>query len=340
MGDRFSDHWRLMAIVICLLAGGEGALAFHEGGVASCGGCHVMHDGVAGALLIADSPSDLCLSCHAERLGEVLGLDPLAPPPERGGGNFVFLLEDNINDGPDGATNPIPGDAAGHNVVAPGHGLAADRRNSFAPGGTFPADRLGCTSCHDPHGRDTFRLLLGAGPVQDDLAQFSFPAPDADGIEIEGAPESPNNHTAYRAGMSDWCGNCHGRFHDEGDPDFEHPSDENLDSDIVLQYNRYNGDEDPTGGFFATAYLPEVPFEDPSSTITGRTGTSSISRVMCLSCHRAHATSAPFAGRWDFNVSLLAADGLPSGSYPIPDPYASPNQGPLCTKCHEGGAPD
>jgi hypothetical protein len=61
--------------------------------------------------------------------------------------------------------------------------------------------------------------------------------------------------------------------------------------------------------------------------------------VMCLSCHRAHATSAPGAGRWDFNVSLLAEDGVESGSYPIPDPYMSASQGTLCTKCHEGGPP-
>ena len=46
---------------------------------------------------------------QAGALGEVLGTNPLAPPPERGAGNFVFLFETNINDAPDGATNVIPG---------------------------------------------------------------------------------------------------------------------------------------------------------------------------------------------------------------------------------------
>ncbi len=32
--------------------------------------------------------------------------------------------------------------------------------------------------------------------------------------------------------------------------------------------------------------------------------------VLCLTCHRAHATSSPDAGRWDFNVTLLFEDGL------------------------------
>jgi hypothetical protein len=55
---------------------------------------------------------------------------------------------------------------------------------------------------------------------------------------------------------------------------------------------------------------------------------------MCLTCHRAHASSAADAGRWDFQVTLLHEDGAESGSYQIPDPYASTNQRSLCNKCH------
>ena len=70
---------------------------------------------------------------------ETLGDDPANPPPEVGGGNFVFLLEDNLNDGHAGASSPIPGHAAGHNVLAPGHALGADATLTTAPGGSFPA---------------------------------------------------------------------------------------------------------------------------------------------------------------------------------------------------------
>ena len=55
---------------------------------------------------------------------------------------------------------------------------------------------------------------------------------------------------------------------------------------------------------------------------------------MCLTCHRAHASSGPNAGRWDFNITFLSEDGLESGSYPLPDPYADPAQRSLCNKCH------
>ena len=195
-----SSRLRWFAVGLLLALGGPVA-AFHDGGVADCQGCHLTHDGAVvpsapGNLLIAESPSDVCLTCHSEDLGAVLGSDPLLPPPEHGAGNFVFLWEDNLNDASDGATDPIPGEAAGHSIVAPGRGLAPDYRNPAAPGGFFPSDRLGCTSCHDPHGNSNFRLLYGAGPVQGDLFTFTNAAPVAVGIDLAGAPESNSNHTA------------------------------------------------------------------------------------------------------------------------------------------------
>ena len=272
----------LHLLCLLLLAGlSRPVLGFHSGGVGSCNGCHVMHAtdegmtvapspiGVPG-LLLAETPSDVCLRCHADADGAVLGTNPLMPPPERGAGNFVFLFEENLNDAPDGAVNPISGDAAGHNLVAPAYGLAADARHSVSPGGFFPASEMGCTSCHDPHGNAGFRMLRGVGEVQGGVAVFSFPAPQAEGIPLDGAAESSTFHTAYQSGVSDWCGNCHGRYHDDfetpavpggGDP-LEHPSDEILDSEIRNRYNLYNGTADPMGGSAASAYLAAVPFED------------------------------------------------------------------------------
>jgi len=69
------------------------ALAFHDGGVAHCNGCHTMHNSEQGALVDPDSPngnpwllrdgtpSDTCLGCHAGDGGgyHVLASDPLIP---------------------------------------------------------------------------------------------------------------------------------------------------------------------------------------------------------------------------------------------------------------------
>ncbi len=325
------------------------AMAFHSDGTATCANCHVEHISQEGVLvdpshpsgnrwlLITATPSDLCLSCHAEQNGAVFGRNPLIPPPEKGAGNFVFLLENNINDGPNGVTNPINGDAAGHNINAPSYGVTADRLFLSAPGGTYPSSELGCTSCHDPHGNSNFRFLYGAGPIIDGSATFSFPAPLAKGIDLAAGSESNNNHTAYNSGMSAWCGNCHTNYLDSHGRSFAHPTEKILEGEIIRQYDIYNGTADTAGGVAANAYLADVPFEDNAITISSTNGPTSSSRLMCLTCHRAHASSAPHAGRWDFNVTLLSQDGLNSGSYPIPNPYSNPTQTGLCYKCHPTG---
>ena len=336
---------KIFALAFALVFVASPALAFHDGGVAHCNGCHTMHNSQDGILVDADaengnpyllvdgSASDVCIACH-DHIEHTLGDDPLNPPALKGAGNFVYLLEDNLNDGHNGALNPIPGDAAGHNLVAPGHGLAADGTLFVSPGGGFPAAVMSCTSCHDPHGADTFRFLYGAGrQVQGSAYTFAFDAPDAEGLSMFFGEESPTLHTAYKGGMSAWCGNCHGDFHANGTK-LIHPSGEAMGGGIAQTYNLYNGTMDQLGGVQATAYLPEVPFEDPANTTVSTAGPGATSQVSCMTCHRAHATSAPDAGRWDFSVTFLHEDGVESGSYAIPDPYANLNQRSLCNKCH------
>ena len=109
-----------------------------------------------------------------------------------------------------------------------------------------------------------------------------------------------------------------------------------LGASVSQRYNEYEGDARPGSGGQPTAYLPEVPFEDPANAPASTEGPTLRSRLMCLSCHRAHGSSAPASGRWDFGVSLLADDGRESGSHRIPNPYGDPAQGPLCAKCHAG----
>ena len=337
----------IFLIVISLFSGP--VAAFHSGGVAYCGACHVMHNqdnGIAyGAngrphLLNDDSPTAICLSCHADQNGAVLTLDPLAPSPERGPGNFVFLYEDNINDGEGGIDNPIGGYAAGHSIVEPSLGLESDPIYSTAPGGTFPSGNLSCTSCHDPHGNQNFRMLRGAGPIsehgQGPPYNFAYPAPQAVGLPLASRiSETSDNHTAYISGMSNWCANCHGQYHDlVGAQNFQHEFNVSFGEEQIGSYNSYNGIEDSLGGDPGQSYIPEVSFEDYLATVNQTSGPTVSSRVTCLTCHRAHASSSPAAGRWDFKTLFLDLDGLQSGSYPIPSPYNGYQEPPLCRKCH------
>lgn len=318
----------------------------HLGGVAACDYCHTMHNSQDNAPIDPDHPegnahllrrataTEVCLLCHADYVSHNFGSDPLNPGGVVGAGDFVFLLEDNLNDGHGGAGNPIPGRAAGHNVVVPSMNVGPDDVLTVAPGGEYPSDRLGCTSCHDPHGNGNFRNLYDVGQVaQAGFFAYTNPAPDAEGKSIYHGYESNSRHTAYQGGMSEWCANCHSEYH-ASLADFKHPSGLLLGPDIAEAYASYDGSDDPLGGAFSTAYLAQVPFEDPSNTTTSTQGPTEASRIMCLTCHRAHASSAPDAGRWDFALTFLEDDGVASGSYPIPNPYGSLNQRSLCNKCH------
>lgn len=344
-----------LAVAVAALAFmGTPALAFHDGGVAHCNGCHTMHASAdnpadtptGNAFLLKQSNStDTCTRCHNVSYGNTWGTSVDAPGLVYGGGQFVFLLEDNLNDGHAGSDPArwIPGHQAGHNVISPDKGTIADPVNSMAPGGSYLAAFMHCTSCHDPHGQGGhFRILYGA-PYSPKAMGYPYtfvnPAPEAVGISWSGSSpgETNSNHPAYNSGMSAWCGNCHGDFHGGGSPAvLRHPTGVGVGGTIAANYGVYNGtghyDGDPT-----LSYLSLVAFEDPAVTTTSTDGPSSSSRVMCLTCHRAHASSAVNAGRWDFDVTIWEEEGLESGSYAIPNPYAATagiHQRSLCNKCH------
>ena len=267
----------LILAAAAVLVTGAPALAFHDGGVAACNGCHTMHNSSNGqpmnfnatgtgpglpvgqgypALLLFANKSDTCLRCHGNNTASygVWSADPAAPNvarANRGAGDFVFLQEDNINDGRGGGTNPILGHAAGHSVVSGIKNTVADPVLTTAPGGTFPAAGLACTSCHDPHGTSSYRLLYQDGQRVDTALYTSTIV--ADGIALSTTVgESATNHNAYRSGYSGWCGTCHGNFHQRSS-NLIHPSGEPLGSDIATVYNMYNGTTDcianpPAGG--------------------------------------------------------------------------------------------
>ncbi len=163
---------------------------------------------------------------------------------------------------------------------------------------------------------------------------FTSDAPVAE--KNDGSAETPTNHTAYQSGMSEWCGNCHRDFEQIG-ATHKHKVAEPLDADISLAYNLYNGSDDLIGGNPATAYWPEVPFEDLTMTPASDQGSTSNSEVMCLTCHRAHATSAASAGRWDFNVTFNEEDGDAWGTFELAQRISNLSTNAnrsLCNKCH------
>jgi len=370
----------LVAIVAVMTFGlADTASAFHGGGVAHCDGCHSMHQSadnpISGAgnssLLKGSDASSTCLNCHDGSGGyHVNSADGVGNP--KAGGDFYWIANpyNTVVRG-----NPVVwgGDNAGHNVVALDYSMLADANpeNATAPGGTYPAAVLGCTSCHDAHGRI-------AGPVTSQLpisVSGSYGAADpTDGsihgnYRILGGPGYVTQGTAFTAappvatangssgttvnygqGMSEFCANCHGTYINDS---HKHPAGdgEHLNG-YGANYNKYVKTGD-TSGVVGSAFDSLVPFErgvsdgsllDDTSTL----GTDSNSNVMCLSCHRAHASAFNNAGRWDFETEMLAESAaLESGDVTAGAAVYYKNgvvidvvteygeyQRSLCNKCH------
>jgi hypothetical protein len=299
-------------------------------------------------LLQAANATDACLNCH-DAYGQFLDGTGYGA-----GGDFYWLTK-TFTWSSHGSPHSSPGDSHGHNVISPAKGVVVDAMLATAPGGDFNSNHLGCTSCHDPHGNQNFRLLYGsgAGPVYAG-GRYSFgeDAPLAKGnsrrtLKDTSGEETNSAHTIYKSGMSLWCANCHENFHSDNTTNFVHP-EEHLNG-LADAYNAYVSTDDQASGVQATSYWGLVPFEavdvDLGTANSGNytLGPAANDEVMCLTCHRAHASAFTDAGRWDFNVTFIAE------SHPmLTDGGADPedidnmyydytfvaNQRSLCNKCH------
>jgi len=189
----------------------------------------------------------------------------------------------------------------------------------------------------------TYRLLAGLNyaPVSYPSVPFAVPAPVAVAPNTYNRSEaSSDTRVAYGKGMSEWCANCHGLFHGQatGSPGSElrHPSGASAvlttsPTNIVSNYNNYVATGNLTGTAGTTTpppgfpYSSLVPFEEGIDDLTKLVldavtdGTASNNKsatgsnnVMCLTCHRAHASGFSHMTRWDITQTFLV-DG--TGNY-------------------------
>jgi len=362
----------ILAMVAGLFLMSGTAFAFHAGGVAHCNGCHSMHNSAdnpregsafSASLMKGTDPSSTCLNCHAGSGGYHSSSTDGGNMNE--GGDFFWIKETSIYDYSNwsGLHDNVPSNQ-GHNVIAYDFNLIVDPANVTAPGGSFPSNILGCNSCHDPHGQVAGGTGSGTAAIS---VSGSYGAADPTDGSIHGnyrilydygpgqmapvatANGSSGTYVDYGSGMSDWCLACHTQYSASN----MHPTDDPVPA---IAYNGYKASGDFTG-LVATAKDALVPFErgvtdgallDELSTAGISTGTET---VMCLSCHRAHASAFDNALRWDPNTEFLEHSAilheatttlLVDGAIPY---YAlgaevdiltdyGPWQRSLCNKCH------
>jgi hypothetical protein len=378
----------LIAIIITLTLHGI-AFAFHDGGVATCEGCHTMHNSLESqGMITGGGPGNpaashvfllrgvdggsTCLNCHATGSltpdqhhiatypATLAGVPPTQYTP---GGDFGWLKKEYTWTSSEGmTTGSSRGERHGHNIIATDFGFVQDSTQVVAPGGIYPADKLSCVSCHDPHGRwrvtngvtgavvttkigtkvppiissgsygdlptatgavGVYRLLGGKGyyPVSAGVDNaFTYEAFIAVApTDYNRSEAAPDTRVAYGTDVSLWCANCHEQIHN-GLSGGGHPSGQTLGvSGYAANYNTYVKTGSLTGNS-STAFTSMVPFQTDNATnlttlknlTISTAGPISNDKVMCLTCHRAHATGWDSSTRWNMQSTFLTV----AGAYP------------------------
>jgi hypothetical protein len=139
-----------------------------------------------------------------------------------------------------------------------------------------------------------------------------------------------DTHVAYGKDVSMWCANCHEQIHSALSGG-GHPSGQTLGvAGYDQNYNAYVKTGDLRGNI-NTAFTSMVPFQTDNSTnlttlknaTLTMAGPISNDKVMCLSCHRAHATGWDSMTRWNMQSTFLTV----AGAYPgIDAPGEGSNQ--------------
>ena len=308
---------------------------YASGGGTSCWGCHSSTSTTANV----DAPTG------APSVSHNYGVD-LA------GGNFGYIT---------GVKSATLGSnmTRGHNVTDVGTANTDTNFTAYPPGDQFSQTTLTNTTftcagqfgCHgDRAATDEYTAVKGAHHYVDDVLKFGGIVEASQGTVVgnsyrfllgvkggedadwEGSGLTNIKHNEYKGAttavtgskilpggntISGLCNECHGDFHGEdaaetggsASPWKRHPTD------IAL----------PTTGDYAgyDSYNSAVPIARTTIPIAASASNVTNAVVMCLSCHRAHATKYPDILRWDY-TKMLAGNAA----------TADRNTG--CFACHTG----
>jgi hypothetical protein len=197
-----------------------------------------------------------------------------------------------------------------------------------------------------------------------DAATLAYNSTRKDGNPNEGASlwqaESDLNKNVYRGGFSSFCSTCHGNFHggagetrttDNGKTRangewLRHPTSVKMNeagssygiSTYTKQVsNTQTTAPNPVGYDWKYPLVqPDADFTVSSAVAAAGNSLTAIGddRIMCLTCHRAHASQFENMTRWDTNAHSFIADGATdfAGETSNGDNIAYG-----CGKCHQKG---
>ncbi|MCM2357499.1 MAG: hypothetical protein NDI77_05075 [Geobacteraceae bacterium] len=183
-----------------------------------------------------------------------------------------------------------------------------------------------------------------------------------DGNPLEGADlfraEGDGNKNVYRGGFSSFCSACHGNFHggnnETGSIDngisrvggawVKHPSNMRLGDSAKYGATAYTAAvsnmqrTNPNPAGYDWKYpLVKADYDFTVKSVEASASATTVSgddRIMCLTCHKAHATQFRNMTRWDVKAHSFIASGESDFAG---EPSNGDNPAYGCGKCHQMG---
>ncbi len=287
----------------------------------ACAACHRAHTGVQAFLLNASGTmTDFCDSCH--------GTGALGANTDVQDGVYQSNRQSpyNTSSVPGGALNgggfsfaSVRRDWTGTTWTAPYSGTVTSKHNlddptqkvwgSGANDSSLTTMQLQCTSCHDPHGTNTYRLTTTINNTSVPWTDEGSPTKSYTTL-----PWNQNSSVTSNFSISAWCTACHTRY-----------------------YATVAGSGSTTAYTIDNKYRHRIDMPgNPSNTATFilPLGGSVDQKVNCLTCHVPHGTNATVTGyasskysRPDNSTTGLDPGGQPSVLLRLD------NRG-VCENCH------
>ena len=306
----------LMIMGVSLVSANGGPHGDYTATTDSCAGCHRTHTAEGPRLLVSSSTYNLCMSCHGSTAtGANTNVDD---------GYYLASRDDDAGNRDHGAANTpdysllLGGGFENYDgqSATSAHDMSDD--DKFAWGnavdrGLVPEAGMefSCASCHDPHGSGNYRILKeDVNGVAITVAQVDEDAKDYDTEQ-------------WGAGTSELCAACHTAYHETA---------ANVGSDEAVQ--DYGGGfthrVDMPYGYRGNANPETVGFTDDDgvNVRVPLAETDSSDRVVCMTCHLPHGSSATMFGITD-------GAGLPGETSATDSALLRLDNRAVCEACHQ-----
>jgi len=168
----------------------------------------------------------------------------------------------------------------------------------------------------------SYRFLLGIKGTEDPDWELTLDRDDHNGYYAVDA-DSDSGGPADEASINYLCGECHGQFHYDTEsgsyasPWLRHPTDYDMNNVKSKEYGNYPGIFNGTLGTSNIGdYFAEVPVGNKNGAVLSQvfqSGDDAI--VLCISCHRAHATPYDDILRWDYSSCTAGSQNTNCGCF-------------------------